>query len=548
MQLSYSNNIKVINLNSTKLIPEWISEKKRRKLEKQDVDIRKRVQLLQNLEMPSVSRTISFSSDGNYLFTTGSYKPTLKCFDLNELSLKFERGLDADVVKFQLLSDDYTKFILLEEERFVEFHTGYGRYFRLRIPHFGRDISFCREISEAYIAGCRNEIFRLNLELGRFHEPLYSQSESLTCCQFNDQHQLFVCGTTDGKVEAWDYRDRSRAAVLDCVLNKAIAMELDLDSSLCFKDALHLAVGLSNGYILLYDIRSSQPYLTKTHNFGLPITRLEFALNQEVVLSMDGRALKIWNEHNGQPFTSIEPGSDLNDFAHYQNSGIIFFANDDPKIKQYFIPALGPAPKWCSHLESISEELEIDNNSNVYDDFKFVTRTQMDEFGLQHLIGTNAARAYMHGYFIEMKAYTKAIGQNKLSAVEEYRERKLKEKLEKERQVSFVKRTTSVILPKVNRELASRLQSDVGFVEESGESSKMNNSSNYLLTDQRFSGLFNDPDFEIVEDSEQYKQLAPMMKKLEVKKKKNEKRIEEKKRNIQNDEMTEMDEDNEFST
>jgi len=36
--------------------------------------------------------------------------------------------------------------------------------------------------------------------------------------------------TTDGKVEAWDYRDRSRAAVLDCVLNKAIAMELDLDS------------------------------------------------------------------------------------------------------------------------------------------------------------------------------------------------------------------------------------------------------------------------------------------------------------------------------
>nr|CAD2166220.1 unnamed protein product [Meloidogyne enterolobii] len=186
MQLSYSNNIKVINLNSTKLIPEWISEKKRRKLEKQDVDIRKRVQLLQNLEMPSVSRTISFSSDGNYLFTTGSYKPTLKCFDLNELSLKFERGLDADVVKFHLLSDDYTKFILLEEERFVEFHTGYGRYFRLRIPHFGRDISFCREISEAYIAGCRNEIFRLNLELGRFHEPLYSQSESLTCCQFND--------------------------------------------------------------------------------------------------------------------------------------------------------------------------------------------------------------------------------------------------------------------------------------------------------------------------------------------------------------------------
>ncbi|KAF7633099.1 hypothetical protein Mgra_00007528 [Meloidogyne graminicola] len=544
MQLSYSNNVKVINLNSAKLLPEWITEKKRRKLEKKDVDIRKRVQLLQNLEMPSVSTTVSFSRDANYLFATGSYKPTLKCFDLNELSLKFERGLDADVVKFQLLSDDYSKFILLEDERFVEIHTGYGRYFRLRIPHFGRDISFCREISEAYIAGYRNEIFRLNLELGRFHEPFYSQSDSLTCCQFNDQHQLFVCGTTDGKVEAWDYRERLRASVLDCVLNKAIALELDFDSrssievsSLCFKDALHLAVGLSNGYILLYDIRSSQPYLTKTHNFGLPITCLEFAQKQELVLSMDGRALKIWNEHNGQPFTSIEPGSDLNSFAHYKDSGVIFFANDDPKIKQYFIPALGPAPKWCSHLESITEELEIDNIANVYDDFKFVTRPQMDELGLQHLIGTNAARAYMHGYFIEMKAYTKARGQHKLNAAEEYRERKLKEKLEKERQVSFVKRTTSVKLPKVNRELAIRLQTESSV---DGESSENNNTSNYLLNDQRFSGLFNDPDFEIIEDSEQYKQLAPMMKRLDVKRKRNEKKLEENDIIIQDKEMSEL--------
>ena len=37
---------------------------------------------------------------------------------------------------------------------------------------------------------------------------------------------------------------------------------------------------------------------------------------------------------------------------------MIFFANDDQKIKQYFIPSLGPAPKWCTHLESIVDELE----------------------------------------------------------------------------------------------------------------------------------------------------------------------------------------------
>ncbi len=68
------------------------------------------------------------------------------------------------------------------------------------------------------------------MEEGRFHEPLKSTSTSLTCCQFNDDHQLFVCGTEDGKVEAWDYRDRRRVAELDCVRNNNIALEFDMDN------------------------------------------------------------------------------------------------------------------------------------------------------------------------------------------------------------------------------------------------------------------------------------------------------------------------------
>jgi hypothetical protein len=137
---------------------------------------------------------------------------------------------------------------------------------------------------------------------------------------------------------------------------------------------------------LLYDIRSSQPYLSKSHNFGLPITQVDFAREQELVLSMDGRVLKLWNEHSGQPFTSLEPGTDLNSFARYQNSGLsfsflyctvgsiftspnpiglIFFANDDPKVRQYFVPSLGPAPRWCSQLESITEELEAERSAGL---------------------------------------------------------------------------------------------------------------------------------------------------------------------------------------
>ncbi|KAL3117516.1 hypothetical protein niasHT_002833 [Heterodera trifolii] len=625
MQLSISNNVKIYNLSSGKSLPDWITAKKRRKLEKQDEDIRKRIQLVQDLEMPSVSHTVNFSPDGHYFFATGSYKPMVKCYDLDELTLKFERGLDADVVKFLLLSDDYSKFILLEEERHVEFHTNYGRYFRLRIPDFGRDMAFCHENSEVNIVGCHSDIFRLNLELGRFHEPLRSEADSLTCCAFNESHQLkscskltkfvcffafqlFVCGTGDARVEAWDQRCRRRVAMLDCVLNKAIELELDLDSgggsqievsSICFKDALHLAVGLSNGYVLLYDVRSSKPYLSKNHNFGLPITRLQFAREQELVLSMDGRALKVWNEHNGQPFTSIEPGMDLRDFARYPNSGIIMFANDEPKIQQFFVPSLGPAPRWCSHLESITEELEAEKPS-VYDDFKFVTKSQLEELGLSKLIGTNALRAYMHGFFVDMGTYKKARSQCQLSAFEAYREKKLQHQLEQERSVQFVKRNDvggaagqrSRKLPKVNRELAARLQAELSINEAAtktpdttdidgktgankedgtfaavgergGDGDEAASASSKslaaaeqpslaapttatkdavsadhgtaiaaaaavtkpkkhallrnIMVDKRFESLFMDPDMQIDEDSDQYKHLEPMMKKMEAK-------------------------------
>lgn len=33
----------------------------------------------------------------------------MKCYEVNELSVKFERGLDADVIKIVMLGDDYSK-------------------------------------------------------------------------------------------------------------------------------------------------------------------------------------------------------------------------------------------------------------------------------------------------------------------------------------------------------------------------------------------------------------------------------------------------------
>lgn len=71
----------------------------------------------------------------------------------------------------------------------------------------------------------------------------------------------------------------------------------------------------------MYDIRSSKPYFIKDHKTNLPIKKLDFSSENNLVLSMDLRILKLWYEDNGNPFAAIEPGNDLNDFSIYPNSG-----------------------------------------------------------------------------------------------------------------------------------------------------------------------------------------------------------------------------------
>ena len=47
--------------------------------------------------------------DISCLIFKGTYKPRLRCYDVNQLSMKFERGLDAEVIKFMFLEEDYSK-------------------------------------------------------------------------------------------------------------------------------------------------------------------------------------------------------------------------------------------------------------------------------------------------------------------------------------------------------------------------------------------------------------------------------------------------------
>lgn len=523
MQVSQPNDVKIYNLSAGKSLPEWLSERRRRLLQNQDVDIRRRIELIQDFEMPTASTNIEISQDGNYILASGCYKPRVKCYDVSQMSMKFERCLDSDIVKFRILSDDYSKIVFLNCDRYVEFHAQYGRYYRTRIPKFGRDLVYHYPSCDLYLVGESSEVYRLNLEQGRFLNPLQTDSVSINCCDLNPVHQLLAVGTSQGHVECWDPRSRTRVGQVDVATNnlglESGSSQIPEVTAMKYCNGLLLGVGTSTGHVLLYDIRSDKPVLVKDHQYGLPINSLAFQNDVNMVLSTDSKILKIWHRDSGKPFTAVEPGTSINNLCAYPNSGLIFMATEAPKMLIYYIPSLGPAPKWCSFLDSLTEELEEDSQPVVYDDYKFVTKQDLASLGLSHLIGTNLLRAYMHGFFVDIRLYHKAKAIAEPFAYEEYRKNLIKKKIEEERG----NRVVAKKLPKVNRQLAEKLLDEASEKKDIGKVDVGN-----PLGDDRFAAIFTNPDFEVDESSEQYQLLHPIISKRDKERKDKKKEMEKK--------------------
>lgn len=513
MQVSSANDVKIYNLSAGRSLPEWLSDRKKRMLARKNAEIRHRIELIQDFEMPVVSTNVAMSRDGQYVMVTGTYKPRVRCYEVSQLSMKFERCFDSDVVTFDILSDDYTKMVFLHCDRYVEFHAAYGRYHRVRIPKFGRDMAYMPATCELYFGCDGAEVFRLSLEQGRFMNPIATKATAVNVCRVNSCHNLVCLGTQEGKVEAFDPRSRSRVGILECALN-SVTEDTEVNglpsvTALTFKDSLTLGVGTATGQVLLFDIRSDKPLLVKDHLYGLPVRKVAFHADANVVMSIDSKVLKLWDATSGKAFTSVTPGVDLNDLCLVGNSGLFFLANEEKKVLSYYIPSLGPAPRWCSFLDNLTEELEETHQDTVYDDYKFITQKELENLGLGHLVGTNLLRAYMHGYFLDMRLYHKAKALVQPFAYDEYRKKKIRDTVEAARKNRV---ESKLKLPTVNRELAKKLQEAVAAPRKTPKTT--------LLEDTRFKAIFENPDFEVNPASQEYRLLNPLVKSLDKQQKK----------------------------
>lgn len=491
----------VSGTNVARSLPDWIAKKRKRSL-KNDLEYQNRVELIQDFEFSEASNKIKVTPDGNYVMATGTYKPQIHVYDFSNLSLKFERHTDAENIDFCILSEDWTKSVHLQNDRTIQFQNKGGIHYTTRIPKFGRSLAYNKVNCDLYVGASSNELYRLNLEQGRFLNPFKLDTEGVNHVSINEVNGLLAASMETNVVEFWDPRSRSRVAKLH-LENNLDSADFQVTCSSFKNDGLNFACGTSNGYSYIYDLRTSEPSIVKDQGYGFAVNKiiwLDSVEDSNKILTCDKRIAKIWNKNDGKAYASMEPSVDINDIEHVPGTGMFFTANEGIPMHTYYIPNLGPAPRWCSFLDSITEELEEKPSDSVYSNYRFITKADVKKLNLTHLIGSKVLRAYMHGFFINTELYDKVALIANPNSYRDEREREIRRRIEKERE-SRIKSTGAITTSKVkvNKMLVDKLSEKRG-----------DKVAGKVLEDDRFKEMFEDDAFQVDEDDYDYKQLNPV--------------------------------------
>ncbi|KAK5215455.1 Small ribosomal subunit biogenesis, partial [Exophiala xenobiotica] len=274
----------VAGSSTSRGLPDWLSQKQKAK---KDPEYANRVELLQDFEFEEASQCVRISEDGEWVMSTGTYKPQIHTHYLPNLALSWARHTNTLNRTFLFLSSDYSKSVHLQEDRSIEFHTPGGCHDSLRIPRYGRDLAYDRGSTELLVPAVgvngngMGEVFRINLEQGRFMNAFevdvggddlnsigggalqggIGAGSVNTAAVAEGSHNLFAFGTSLGTVEYWDTRSRAKVATLAMPSEYEGRPEV---TALDFhRSGISTAVGTSSGLVYLYDLRSPLPTLKK---------------------------------------------------------------------------------------------------------------------------------------------------------------------------------------------------------------------------------------------------------------------------------------------
>lgn len=465
---------------------------------KQMAEYRNRVEIFNEFEFPVSAQNIQMSSDGHYMIATGVYAPMVKIYETSDLAMKCERGMDSEIVKMSIMSDDYSKLAFLQADRNIEIHAQYGKHYKIRVPRYGRDMQYIPFNADLAVCGASNEIWRLNLDQGRFLAPFETASPELTCLAYSKPLNLLACGGIDGVTEFWSMDGKTKVIDLP-VKDHSAFTNYDLCgevSALAFSDdGMNVAIGNENGKVRVFDLRYPIPKYELNLHYRKAVKTLKFHEKSRTLWTNDTKQIKIFEAESGKYFTTIQKKVQINDFEICHDSGLCLLACSEPKMSAFFIPQIGQAPEWIPHLDNITEEVEEKKISTAYEDFKFVTKNDLEQLHASHLIGTGDLKAYMHGYFMNTRMYKKLLEAADPFAFEKYREKKVQDRLKELADdriainTGFKKVNTNFdkLVLKEDRKLSKKKR------REAKEKQKLREQ---VMQDDRFKNMFTDANFQ----------------------------------------------------
>ncbi|ETO34258.1 nucleolar protein 10, partial [Reticulomyxa filosa] len=361
---------------------------------------------------------------------------------------------------------------------------------------------------ELYTGTIKNLVLRCNLEQGRYFAPYETSIEHISSVDIDKTHLLLGFGGHNGLFECWDPRDRRRVGIIDLYDSAPDLIPTPDITKLKFgDDGLSLAVGTSGGHVLMYDLRRNKPLYTLNHRNKIGIKDIHFHNHSDKVISCDAKTIRFWNKYSGRDTSDIITTT-YPFVCLFLNIGVIFVAQEQHRIGAYYVPSLGVAPKWCPFLDNMTEELEENKSRAIYTDYKFVPREEIEALGLEHIIGTNLLKPYMHGFFMDTRLYRRVRALVNPDAYETFLKEKTKEKISQERSNRIVIEGKP---PAVNSSYFKHLLSKQAEYRPKDKKGDIPVEMN-TLTDPRFNDMFKNKDYEIDMENDIYLKYHPEIK------------------------------------
>ena len=215
------------------------------------------VSVVHNFVFPEHCNALEITKNRESVIGIGAYKPCMAVFDLADQSQKLERNTEEESICMAIVGEDWKKIAMLHKNGKIEFHSQYGKHAIVELPRDCRDMKADTVRGEVVAVGQASYIYRFSTEEGKYKAPVSLQHTNNSSIALNTVHSVYNVCTYTGSSTLKDARAQAHI--------KTLTLSTGATSTAFSDDGIFCSIGTETGQIVLYDMRSTTPLMTKDH-------------------------------------------------------------------------------------------------------------------------------------------------------------------------------------------------------------------------------------------------------------------------------------------